>query len=713
MAIVACWLWRGALAVALPSVALAEAGAHVAKANPKIPDLIAALERVTGLFEKNGGPKFEARACAKAIDDNGLSEKALVANERFIKDTSDDIKTTKAQVDSIRNTVSSLKVEGKGVLEDISRLTAQLRNLRANHLAAEKRSKKSLQQLDAIITQAEWKEEHEKPRENEEPRKLTSDVSVLKRLGRELAPAGESAAASFLQVGSADEVDDSSDDDSSASERHAASGAAGVLQGDRTALLSARGAESREFKKQERELMELIASKREQLKKIEANINEQQPVLAEKTKESAEMEDAISFATREMNQLKSLRSQGLQTCDLKAKSMDKIDKLRSATTSSLKMTTKMIASMDGTMLLSKDLNEFADGAPSFVQLRRSRSRSRGGSSSGLGLAVQQALRAAEGASGSAAAEDDADNDASQSAPPSRKVAFVEADSEAAGGPFDKVADLIRSLMGNLRSQGNEDINTNQFCLNAKAENERNRFEAKVSMDEASSQILWAEAAIQRLDKQIAELREDREMLTKLTKVTDDSAKEEGSVLATQLTDTNNAKPVIQNTIDQLKSMCANVRFLQTASQSSSSSGASSLRQGASSKFDACQEALNLLRDLKGKTGALSEALSSYTSEKEKRDQEERSALKGAMDKGNNDLSDISGAKAKRTMELSIARGDKQKKESDLALVDKAATEIDSECSVKESADERLTKRQEEIESLKNAWKILNGDEIPV
>jgi len=697
MAIVAAWLWRGALA---------------AKANPKIPDLIAALERVTGLFEKHGGRKFEARACAKAIDDNGLSEKALVANERFIKDTSDDIKTTKAEVDSIRNTVSSLKAEGKGVLEDISRLTGQLRDLRANHLAAEKRSKKSLQQLDAIITQAEWKEEHEKPRENEEPRKLTSDVSVLKRLGRELAPAGESAAASFLQVGSADEVDDSSDDDSSASERHAASGAAGVLQGDRTALLSARGAESREFKKQERELMELIASKREQLKKIEGNINEQQPVLAEKTKESAEMEDAISFATREMNQLKSLRSQGLQTCDLKAKSMDKIDKLRSATTSSLKMTTKMIASMDGTMLLSKDLNEFADGAPSFVQLRRSRSRSRSGSGSGLGLAVQ-ALRAAEGASGSAAAEDDADNDASPSAPPSRKVAFVEADSEAAGGPFDKVADLIRSLMGNLRSQGNEDINTNQFCLNAKAENERNRFEAKVSMDEASSQILWAEAAIQRLDKQIAELREDREMLTKLTKVTDDSAKEEGSVLATQLTDTNNATPVIQNTITQLKSMCANVRFLQTASQSSSSSGASSLRQGASSKFDSCQEALNLLRDLNGKTGALSEAVSSYKSEKEKRDQEERSALKGAMDKGNNDLSDISGAKAKRTMELSIARGDKQKKESDLALVDKAATEIDSECSVKESADERLTKRQEEIEALKNAWKILNGDEIPV
>jgi len=297
---------------------------------------------------------------------------------------------------------------------------------------------------------------------------------------------------------------------------------------------------------------------------------------------------------------------------------------------------------------------------------------------------------------------------------SRKVAFVEeADSEAAGGPFDTVADMIRSLMGTLRAQGNEDINKNQFCLNAKAENERNRFEAKVSMDEASSQVLWAEAAIQRLDKQIAELREDREMLTKLTKMTDDSAKEEGSVLATQLTDTNNAKPVIQNTINQLRSMCANVRFLQTASQSSSSSGASSLRQGASSKFDACQEAVNLLRDLEGKMGALSEVLSSYKSEKERRDNDQRSALKGAMDKGNNDLSDISGAKAKRTMELSIARGDKQKKESDLALVDKAATEIDSECSVKESADERLAKRQEEIESLKNALKTLNGDEIPV
>lgn len=279
--------------------------------------------------------------------------------------------------------------------------------------------------------------------------------------------------------------------------------------------------------------------------------------------------------------------------------------------------------------------------------------------------------------------------------------------QGAAGPFDKVQGMIRDLISDLRSQGNQDVDQNTFCTNAIAENDKNRVEAKVALDEASTQIVWAKAAIERLDRQIAQLKTDGGNLQQLQQGVQKDVQAERVFVAKQLEDLGKIQNSFNPARNQLKAICNVAYFVQ---RTGDVSGSRQTEQGGN-KMDTCKEGVKQMEEAAANMAKLTEALSAYQRDSAARDEEHSRMLSTSISSAQGDMDGMLGNRARRVNERAVAAADKRKKQGDLALVSKAAEEIASQCSVQESASDRINKRQEQIDSLKSALSTLNGEGI--
>mmetsp|Transcript_52993 Transcript_52993/g.123189 ORF Transcript_52993/g.123189 Transcript_52993/m.123189 type:complete len:244 (+) Transcript_52993:1-732(+) len=85
----------------------------------------------------------------------------------------------------------------------------------------------------------------------------------------------------------------------------------------------------------------------------------------------------------------------------------------------------------------------------------------------------------------------------------------------------------------------------------------------------------------------------------------------------------------------------------------------------------------------------------------------------AYNQRSKDLASAKAAMSKRANDFAVAEGDRKEGKKSLELVEKAKKAIEQKCSVKQSHEERMARRQDEIDALKSAFKVLNGEEIPV
>lgn len=687
---------------------------------PDTAEVVAALEGVAKSLEAEQTAAkslltSREKKCKDELWEYSSTNKAIRDGEGLISQATDTQATIIASISGLEASIDGIKGEITETSAGISHLTAELKQLRDNHKASEGESTQSLQQLDAVINRAAWQEEQQQRQRKHHgpaPSKLSHEVYDLRRLGRQLASAGgasratrRGAALAFLQTG------------------HVNSGSVKVLQADRRQLLHARSSDGKDFDEEEKKLINLIKGRRERLKQLEVDLRGQQLVLADKLRQSAETKRTLAMAERVVQRDRQVLDVTTRSCQLETTLPVEINQVRAEAINFVKMPGKLLYSMDAAMFLSKDLQAL-QAAPSFVQVAsKARAQSKlkvaaKAERAELGQEVREALQVAAGAS--EAASEDAFSDSASRFGVHSALQQSSLASEHASGPFDQVEHMIRTLIGNLNDQGNTDTNLNQWCLESKDENEKTRFDLKSGGEQASTEILWSQSAISALEEQVIFFGAEIKRLEQRAVEVKSRRESEQKLLDKQTVDHTSAKEVLDEVVDVLKGECdideSELALTQT-SHSVRRKQVVLLQRGDKNKLRTkhgqCTEAVKLIMQAKAKIEELDHLTTSYFGMFNTLTSEEEQAAIGAAGQRTCDRDSAVSAKASRARDLETAKADKRRKEEDLLLVEEAAKAIDKKCIVKESHSERMARRQDEIDALKNAYDVINGETIPV
>jgi len=510
-----------------------------------------------------------------------------------------------------------------------------------------------------------------------------------------------------------------------------------VLKADRAELVKARESAKRGFNEEEKKLIDLLKIKHTQLEKLEENLREQQPILADKLKQAAETKRAKDMAEQVLKVDADALELAKDSCGLVAVSAEQQVKLRSQLISLIQMPAKLLESMDTMMFLAKDLRDL--GGPSMLSFVQTQAESK--STAELGDMVQAALHTAD------AEEDKQVESADQemrsalgegSADPSaaavqtvqavvQQAALVQAEGGGSAlGPFDKVSDMIQALLTSLRDQANEEMDLHQWCVENTAKNNKDRIKVRAYMDETATEIHWAKSAIASLDDQITFFSAEHTRLQTHGKNIAKEAEDEDKRIAKMLADHKNPEKVLERVVIVLRQLCElsdNDLSLVQANSTHARVRVGQLRASAaaivqvqdttSSKRGQCAEAAKLTMQAMGKLDALDTALGKYRNAFFTLSKSEVSRTNEAIGVRAKGLRSAKADRAKRSSDLATSENDRKQSEKDLALVEKAKEQQEQKCQKTDTREERMARRAEEITALKSALKVLQGEEVPV
>lgn len=280
---------------------------------------------------------------------------------------------------------------------------------------------------------------------------------------------------------------------------------------------------------------------------------------------------------------------------------------------------------------------------------------------------------------------------------------------AAGGPFDEVSQMIQALIASLRQQANEDLDKHQFCMENTAKNRKQRVAVMSALDVKASEIHWAETAVAELKDQVEYLGEETSRLRAAASEAEGELKAEEARRAKSSKNLQTSKEVIARSLIVLNKLC------DLPGASSAASAASFLQVGAGQhKSSSCAEAAKILdeaMDIIYKTEKVTET---NLEKIQTQLSGEKAQASEAADGREADLLQAKSSLGRRGDELAAAKDELSSKKNDLALVEKAQAQLETNCGPKqETHEERQARRQEEIDALKNALSVLEGESIPV
>merc|ERR1712039_175727 len=113
-----------------------------------------------------------------------------------------------------------------------------------------------------------------------------------------------------------------------------------------------------------------------------------------------------------------------------------------------------------------------------------------------------------------------------------------------------------------------------------------------------------------------------------------------------------------------------------------------------------QDVTEVLGQAKQKLSSLDSAMRKYKDTYNNVTNAEISRAGSDANKQRKTLTESTAAKAESVHELAMAEGDKKEKAKDLLLVQQSMRQTEQKCSVKETHEERMARRQSEIDALK-------------
>jgi len=254
--------------------------------------------------------------------------------------------------------------------------------------------------------------------------------------------------------------------------------------------------------------------------------------------------------------------------------------------------------------------------------------------------------------------------------------------------------------------------------------------AQGTVDMLKSQAKWTQTAIERLDGLVNFLGDEVPRLQKATKSTDGMLKKMQDQLEAETKDRLLTKDIVQRSIVVLIELCE----LDDSQLMLLSNGTAPVRHGTSpafvqtkartqvsalltAKFGQCADAAKTLREAVSKIVEVNSAHSEYMDGPGgfKAAYEDVSGLIAqSTEERSADLTNCKTASAKRSSDLAVAQEDLKHKTKDLELLSEEIKELEQNCGPKaETHEERTARRQDEIDALKNALSVLEGESIPV
>mmetsp|Transcript_46332 Transcript_46332/g.107844 ORF Transcript_46332/g.107844 Transcript_46332/m.107844 type:complete len:714 (-) Transcript_46332:13-2154(-) len=604
-------------------------------------------------------------------------QRAITDASRVAARNRDDVGELSAVAKDLDATIESLQAQIKESSAELDKIQRRRIGLSKTYSEDQKRSQVSLQQLERVIDAVRVKlgnGPHE-PREGGRAFiGLGEEVAVLEQLQQGLVdvPTDATAAPAFLQM-------------------HRTAGSPkkknlGKLQEDETNVLKKSQAREQEYRKQVNALADLQKDEEEELQKLEQELASQRTAAADKWQQVAEANRTMANAVRSMQRDQDMLEEVQAKCEMTAAFHSGQIDLRSSQTTLLSSAIKLLESMDVGMFLAKDVHALPGNAlPSFLQLSADNADS-------TELIEPKAFVQEQTSLGTESEEETSSG-------------------AATGGPFDKVIQMMQGLIDSLRDQANEDTQQFQFCQKSIGQLRRQRLSKRAAFDVQSSEIRWAKVATARLGDQVKFLSSELQRLDDLVVSAKAAADKEIGVVNKEIEDHNLAKQVVSQVVTVLVQLCelpAPAPAWSFAQTESNSTGQ------ASTRGSSCSEATGALQGVLAKLTQQHQAAGAYV--KAVSAQAGQAAREATANKNQRSL-ELTKAKASlanREAEMMKAKEDQKNAKQDLMLLEEQKKKLDQSCGPgsKETHSERMARRKEEIEALKSALSVLNGESLP-
>jgi hypothetical protein len=658
-------------------------------------------EVVNGINEeedKNMARKASLQSSCR--DTQRALESAITESERTASSASDDLQAAGAQVQDMQAAISSLQEQITASSAELDRLQVRLKELREQNGAFDNATDATLLAVEQAAGQAK-RMAHEQ-RRVKAPSPLTKQVSYLEELSNSLT-ASALPAPSFVQV-------------ASVAHGKASVAAFDALNADKDVLLQSRETARDDFSEEEKNVLELIEIERKKLQELEKSLEDQQPTLANKLQQAAELNQTLASSNRGLVRDRKVLETSEAKCSMMLTSIDAQKSLRLQVSDKIRMAVKLLETMDASMFLSKDVTSLKS-PPSFMQIK---SRSVGS------VDVQNALLDSMSSAGPA--------------PPGGQAAVLGLLAEAsssdatlsvgvqgqATGPFDQVTDMIKALMASLKDQANEAVNKDQFCHDSMGQNRRERLDKKNTIDMKKSAMRFSSTAMSRLDGEITFLTSEIARLNELVTTAEAEKQGEQDRVNQEAEDHRLAVNIISEVMSVLTQLCEldgapapAPAFLQTEKKTSSKSASGTtstakLMTKSLSKFSQCGEAVNLLQEGVDKFGEQDTAASAYLTSFEALSDDEKTDAENSVAERTTEKTEKEASRAEQADAKATAEGDLESAQNELALIDEAKKQLEKDCGPgTETHEERQARRKEEIEALKSAYDVLDGEAVPV
>mmetsp|Transcript_124681 Transcript_124681/g.285621 ORF Transcript_124681/g.285621 Transcript_124681/m.285621 type:complete len:689 (+) Transcript_124681:77-2143(+) len=285
---------------------------------------------------------------------------------------------------------------------------------------------------------------------------------------------------------------------------------------------------------------------------------------------------------------------------------------------------------------------------------------------------------------------------------------------AESAPFEKVKKMITEMIVKLKEEANEEAEHSAWCDTELTTNKQTRSDKSSEIEELNSDIEGLQASNSKLSIEVSELQVDIQNLeSERSRASEDRTAEKAKNQAT-ISDAKEAQAAVSNALAVLK------EFYDKASE------ASALVQGAPD--DAPETFTEPYKGMQGQSGGvlgmLEVILSDFARLEEDTTASEAAAqeeYKTFMSDSKTDLAtknaDVKGKTDKITRQdesISQTRESLAATEKELDAAQEYYEKLKPGCvSGGVNYDDRVKQREAEVQSLKEALKILNGDDIPM
>lgn len=683
---------------------------------PDMQQIVTTLgEVVEGMEAERKKSKEFTDSLMKECEDSSIPVKAAVERRSgIIGGLEQDLEDLNTEAAGLESTITSIKDDIEKSKSKASELQKRLDSLREGEAKNAQLFETGVSEVNEVISKASMIAQRKTViRKTRSRPEYSAQVTNLQQLGRQLTLAsgdGDSAP-SFVQTAS------SSSDGSSR-------GPEAVLMADKADVFKAQNDTQTAFEDEERKLLNLVDIEKKRLQVLETSLKDQQPILTEKLKQASETSSLFEMATRNLQRDRKLLNQTTAWCQKMMDGQNLLDPMRHELVNLVKMPIKILESMDMASFLSRDLQHLT-AAPAFVQVRaamRSRSRARADSEAAQSITAAMALATSEDSSAELP-----DIKAAADSLPTLPAASALQENAAAEGPFDKVSEMLQALISALREEANDDAageDMRKWCVGAVKVNKHAKVLAQGTIDMLKTEAKWTQTAIDRLNDLVSFLGDE---VPRLQAATTQSTGMINKMEAEQKAETKErllTKDIVQRSIVVLIELCelddSQLMLLSNKTAPVRRGAAPSLLQTSSkallmtSKGSQCAEAAKMLRDAVSKVMEINNEHLKYMDDFKSVADDVQGTISLSTEERSGDLTRCKAASAKRASDLAVSQEDLQHKTRDLSLLSEEIKELEQNCGPRaETHEERTARRQDEIEALKNALSVLEGESIPV